>query len=195
MRLLIMGPPGAGKGTQAARLQSLLAVPHISTGDIFRDHVGAGTDLGREAQAFMNRGEYVPDELTNAMVDARLARGDAAHGFVLDGYPRTPDQARRLEVRLAEAGHALDAVLSLVVPREDLLDRLAFRAGTAGRADDAVEVVERRLDVYARQTLPLIEFYRERDMLVEVVGVGSPDDVTRRVASALGVREMGGSTA
>jgi len=195
MRLLIMGPPGAGKGTQATRLQSLLAVPHISTGDIFREHVGAGTDLGREAQAFMTRGEYVPDELTNAMVDARLARGDAAHGFVLDGYPRTPDQARRLEERLAEAGHGLDAVLSLVVPREDLLDRLAFRAGTAGRADDAVEVVERRLDVYARQTLPLMELYRERDLLVEVVGVGSPDDVTRRVASALGVREVGESTA
>lgn len=195
MRLLIMGPPGAGKGTQATRLQRLLAVPHISTGDIFRDHVGAGTDLGRKAQAFMDRGEYVPDELTNAMVDARLADGDTARGFVLDGYPRTPDQARRLEDRLAEVGHGLDAVLCLTVPRGELLDRLASRAGTAGRADDAVEVVERRLDVYARQTLPLMELYRERDMLIEVVGVGSTDDVTRRLASVLGVLEVGGSTA
>ena len=195
MRLLIMGPPGAGKGTQATRLQGLLGIPHISTGDIFRDHVARGTDLGRTAQDYMSRGAYVPDELTNTMVATRLADEDARPGFVLDGYPRTPDQAQRLQDLLALSGHDLDAVLCLVVPRDELLDRLASRAEVGGRADDAVEVVARRLDVYEHQTAPMVDLFRSMDLLVEVDGVGSTDHVTRRLAAALGVLDEDQSSA
>ncbi|GCD88188.1 adenylate kinase [Nocardioides sp. LS1] len=185
MRLLIMGPPGAGKGTQALRLQQLLGAPHISTGDIFRANVASETDLGRAAQGFMDKGEYVPDELTNAMVSERLSQPDVEAGFILDGYPRTAEQVLRLEDFLGRRGLALDAVPCLVVPRDDLLDRLTARAAESGRADDTADVVMHRLDVYDRQTAPLLDLYRERRLLREVPGTGSPDDVTRRLFEAL----------
>lgn len=196
MRLLILGPPGAGKGTQAARLQLLTGVPHISTGDIFRTHVAEQTKLGKAAQGFMDKGAYVPDELTNAMVAERLALRDAAVGFILDGYPRTADQVIRLEDLLAERGLALDAAACLVVPREDLLLRLTVRASRGDRADDTSDVVAHRLDVYDQQTAPILDLYRQRGLLREVSGTGSPDDVTHRLVDVIqGAEDNGEQTA
>lgn len=184
-RILLMGPPGVGKGTQAVRLGQLLQLPHISTGDIFRANVAERTTLGRAAQRYMDRGEYVPDELTNALVFDRLGQPEAEHGFILDGYPRTADQVVRLEAFMEERDLQLDAVPCLMVPRRHLLDRLTARAVASGRSDDAREVVAHRLDVYERETAPLLDLYRERGLLAEVPGTGSPDDVTQRLLGVL----------
>lgn len=186
MKLLFMGPPGAGKGTQAALLAERAGVVHISTGDIFRANVSEQTELGRTAQRYMDAGEYVPDEVTNAMVRDRLGEPDALQGFLLDGYPRTLDQVGELDRILADHGGALDAVISLAVDSEELVQRLLLRAQTSGRSDDTEDVIRKRQDVYREETAPLLEVYRERGLLREIDGVGEVDDVAARVAAALG---------
>lgn len=187
MRLILMGPPGAGKGTQAERLAERLGVPKVSTGDIFRSNVADGTELGRTAQRYMDAGAYVPDEVTNEMVRHRLAQPDAESGFVLDGYPRTLDQVQTLDAILAELGRGIDAVVSLDVDSEELVARLLDRARTSGRSDDTEEVIRHRQQVYLDETAPLLDQYGERDLLVRVDGVGAVDDVAARVLAALPV--------
>lgn len=186
MRLLIMGPPGAGKGTQAKFVAARYGVPAISTGDIFRANVSAGTPLGVEAKRYMDAGEYVPDSVTNSMVRDRIAQEDAQPGFLLDGYPRTLDQVRELDEMIDATGHRLDAVVSLVANEDELVQLLLARAQIEGRADDTEEVIRRRQEVYTEQTAPLIDVYRQRGLLVEVDGMGEVAEVTERVAAALG---------
>ncbi|WP_300677226.1 adenylate kinase [Nocardioides sp.] len=188
MRLIIMGPPGAGKGTQAKFIAERYGIPAISTGDIFRANVSAGTPLGLEAKKFMDKGEYVPDAVTNSMVADRLTHADAAEGFLLDGYPRTLAQVEELDGMLAPAGHQLDAVLCLTVDRDSVVERLLARAQTEGRADDTEEVIRHRQEVYAEQTAPLIEVYGSRGLVVEVDGLGEVAEVTERVLGALAQR-------
>ena len=185
MRFLIMGPPGAGKGTQAVRLAERIGGAHISTGDIFRANVSQQTELGKTAQRYMDAGEYVPDEVTNAMVRDRLAQDDARDAFILDGYPRTLDQVETLDGILEELGSKLDGVLSLVVNKEELIARLLKRAETSGRADDTEEVIRHRQDVYTEETSPLIKVYGDRGLLIEVDGMGEMDEVAERIESAL----------
>ena len=185
MRLVLVGPPGAGKGTQAQIVATQLSIPHISTGDIFRANVAGGTELGLQAQEFMNAGELVPDSVTNAMVADRLAQPDAQTGFLLDGYPRNREQAVVLEGLLAERGIALDAVVELDVDNESVIARLLDRAIKDGRADDTEDVIRRRLDVYSEQTEPLVGYYREHGLLRSVDGVGSIEDITARIVAAL----------
>ena len=184
-RLILLGPPGAGKGTQAAAVAVRLGVPAISTGDIFRSNVSEGTRLGRMAQRFMDAGEYVPDEVTNEMVRDRLAADDAREGFLLDGYPRTTAQVEELDQMLAEQHAALDAVVELTVDTDEVVTRLLKRATLQGRSDDTEEVVRRRLEVYAEQTAPLTEVYAARGLLRRVDGLGDVDDVTKRLLTVL----------
>lgn len=185
MRLILMGPPGAGKGTQAKVVADHFGIPAISTGDIFRANVAEGTDLGIEAQKYMDAGEYVPDEVTNLMVRRRIDEPDAEPGFLLDGYPRTLAQVEELDGMINFTGHRLDAVVSLVVDSEELVQRLLQRAKVEDRADDTEEVVRRRQEVYIEQTKPLIEVYRRRSILIEVDGMGDVGEVTQRVFDAL----------
>lgn len=182
-----MGPPGAGKGTQARFVADHFGVPAISTGDIFRANVSQGTPLGVEAQRYMDAGEYVPDEVTNLMVRNRIDEDDATPGFLLDGYPRTLAQVEELDGMIEFTGHRLDAVVVLTVDPEELVQRLLQRAQTDGRADDTEDVIRRRQEVYTEQTAPLIDVYRERGILVEVDGMGEVDDVTKRIFDALDV--------
>ena len=184
-RLLLIGPPGAGKGTQAARLAEAYGIPAISTGDIFRENVKNETELGREAKAFMDRGEYVPDSLTNALVRDRLSHEDAKNGFLLDGYPRTADQVAELDDILADQGKALDAVVQITADTDEVVRRLLNRALEQGRADDTEEVIRRRMEVYSEQTAPLIEVYSSRNLVREVDGLGAVEEVTERILSAL----------
>jgi adenylate kinase len=179
--LILMGPPGAGKGTQAKVLAERLGVPTISTGDIFRANVASGTELGREAQRYIDAGEYVPDELTNEMVRERLAADDTRAGFLLDGYPRTLDQVAVLDELLAGQDRQLDAVVELEVEPDELVQRLLRRAKLEHRSDDTEEVIRRRLQAYAEQTLPLIEVYGERGLLIPVDGAGEVDEVSQRI--------------
>lgn len=185
MRLILMGPPGAGKGTQAKIISGRLGVPAISTGDIFRANVSEGTPLGLEAKRYMDAGDYVPDSVTNAMVRDRLHQDDTDNGFLLDGYPRTVAQVEELDTMLSEAGRSLDAVLVLTVRQEELVQRLLHRAEVEGRTDDTEEVIRHRQDVYNEQTAPLIEVYAGRGLLVEVDGMGTVDEVSDRVFAAL----------
>ena len=180
-----MGPPGAGKGTQAKFVADHFNIPAISTGDIFRANVSAGTELGVEAKRFMDAGDYVPDEVTNKMVRNRIDEPDAEPGFLLDGYPRTLAQVEELDGMIDFTGHQLDAAVVLTVDAEELVQRLVQRAEVEGRADDTEDVIRRRQEIYAEQTEPLIEVYRERGLLVEVDGMGEVDDVTRRIFDAL----------
>ena len=185
MRLLIMGPPGAGKGTQAVHIAQRLGIPHISTGDLFRANLSEGTALGLEAKKYMDAGEYVPDSVTNGMVRDRLKQSDAADGFLLDGYPRTVAQVAELDGMLT--GSKIDKVIVLTADSDEVVTRLLHRAQEQGRADDTEDVIRRRLEVYAEQTAPLIELYAERGVLVEVDGIGSVDQVTSNIFSALNV--------
>jgi adenylate kinase len=186
-RLLIMGPPGAGKGTQAVGLAQRIGGAHISTGDIFRENVAKETELGKTAKQYMDAGKYVPDEVTNAMVRDRLNQPDAEN-FVLDGYPRTADQVDELDSILGDLGAKLDAVLLLVVEdREELVQRMIKRAETSGRADDTEEVIRHRQDVYNEETAALVPIYRERGLLREVNGIGDIDEIARRIDAALGL--------
>jgi adenylate kinase len=184
-RLVLVGPPGAGKGTQATLLSAQLGIPAISTGDIFRSNVAERTELGQRAQRYMDAGEYVPSEITNEMVRDRLAREDAAGGFLLDGYPRTLDQVHELDAMLAAAGTALDAVVELTADDEVVIERLLGRAVEQGRADDTDVVIRRRLEVYHDQTAPLSDHYAERGLLVRVDGIGPVAEVTERLLGAL----------
>jgi adenylate kinase len=185
VRLVLFGPPGAGKGTQAVRIAEHYAIPHISTGDIFRANVKGETELGREAKGYMDRGELVPDEVVNSMVADRLGRSDCAGGFLLDGYPRTVPQAETLDGFLADTGSPLDAVISLEVPEDELFQRLLKRAEEEGREDDTPEVVRNRLKVYTAETAPLEAWYRERGVLRSVDGVGSVEEITGRIREVL----------
>jgi adenylate kinase len=184
-RLVLLGPPGAGKGTQAARLAEHLGVPAISTGDIFRANITGGTELGRTAQEYTARGALVPDEVTNSMVRDRLAQDDAAAGFLLDGYPRNVAQVAELESILSDQGRSLDAALEITADADVVVARLLRRAEIEGRADDTEPVIRHRLDVYAEQTAPVSGVYAERGLLVRVDGIGEVDEVTERLLAAL----------
>jgi adenylate kinase len=185
MRLLIMGPPGAGKGTQAKRIAEHYEIPAISTGDIFRAMKTADTPLARQVRAIMESGGYVSDEITNEIVKDRLAQPDCQKGFLLDGYPRTLQQVQTLDDYLAETGRPLDAVISLLADTDEVVARLLKRAEIDGRADDNEETIRVRLQVYAEQTEPLLDVYRSRGLLVEVDGLGGVDEVSERVFAAL----------
>ena len=174
MRLVLVGPPGAGKGTQAAVLGEQLAVPHISTGDLFRANIGNSTPLGQKAKSYIDAGELVPDEVTNEMVRERLAEPDAQKGFLLDGFPRTTPQADVLGDILAENGMELTAVLQFDVPEEELVRRMLER----GRSDDTEDVIRRRLAVYHSETAPLLDYYR--DKVIKVDALGSVEEITDR---------------
>ncbi len=190
MRLLIIGAPGAGKGSQAERLSARMGIPTISTGDIFRANVRERTELGIRVERIIGAGDYVPDSITNAMVRERLSAADVADGFILDGYPRTPDQVAELDNLLAAQGTELDAVLHLVVPVEQLVPRLLHRAQLDGRADDTAEAIRHRLGVYELVTTPLISVYSHRGILLAIDGVGSQDEVAGRITTALGSRAV-----
>jgi adenylate kinase len=190
-RLLLIGPPGAGKGTQAVKLAEAFSIPAISTGDIFRENVKNETELGTQAKAFMDRGEYVPDSLTNALVRDRLDWDDAVNGFLLDGYPRTADQVEELDRILGDKGESLNAVVLITADSDEVVRRLLGRAAEQGRADDTEDVIRRRLEVYAEQTAPLIEVYSKRNLVVEVDGLGAVDEVTKRITDALASRGIG----
>jgi len=190
IRILLIGPPGAGKGTQAALLAKHFGIPAISTGDIFRENVRNETPLGLEAKAFMDRGEYVPDSLTNALVRDRLNQEDAVAGFLLDGYPRTIDQVEELDDILEETEKKLDVVVQLTADSEELLRRLSGRAQEQGRSDDTPEVIKRRLDVYEEQTAPLIDIYASRSLVAKVNGLGEIADVTNWIIEVLDARGL-----
>jgi len=179
MRLLFIGPPGAGKGTQASRVAQALRIPHVSTGEMFRDQAAAGTDLGKRVQSIMAAGEYVPDEVTVAMLEQRLAEPDAEPGFILDGFPRTEGQVAALDSLIGVDG--LDGVVVFEVDEEELVARLLAR----GRADDTEDTIRYRFRVFHEQTAPLLEIYGKRDLLISVDGMGDIDEVTERILSAL----------
>jgi len=208
MRMIFIGPPGAGKGTQAARLVERLAIPHISTGDMFRAAVKAGTPLGKQAKACMDDGQLVPDEVTIGLVKERIGQADANEGFMLDGFPRTLPQAEALDAALMESGGGLDAVVLLEVPDDLIVERIVGRrsdpetgaiyhlkfnpppAEVMGRlkhrADDTEVACRARLDVYHGQTAPIVPFYEAKGLLKRIDGVGAADDVTERIRVALG---------
>ena len=192
MRLVLLGAPGSGKGTQAARLKTHLQVPHISTGDLLRAEVAAGSRLGLEAKEVMARGELVSDAILLGMLEDRFSRPDTAGGFILDGYPRNLAQADALDGLLQRIGQPMDYAVQLEVPTELLVERIAGRAKAEGRADDSPESVRTRLRVYDEQTAPVIEFYRAHGQLTVVDGVGTLDEVFNRIVEAIApVREMG----
>ncbi|AJM77748.1 adenylate kinase [Rathayibacter toxicus] len=184
MRVIMMGPPGAGKGTQAAILANELGVPAISTGELFRSHVADGSELGCRLRAVLEKGEYVPDELTNALVAERLDEPDASRGFILDGYPRTTAQVAELDRILQARGAQLTVVVLLTANTEVVLARLHRRAVEQGRADDDPEVIRNRIEVYQRRTAPLERLYEQRGILVRVDGGASRDEVAARILAA-----------
>jgi adenylate kinase len=185
MRLIILGPPGAGKGTQAGRIAESFGIPAISTGDIFRANIKNETDLGRQVKDILASGGYVTDEITNAIVRDRLFEQDAEQGFLLDGYPRTAAQVEALDAILAEHDHTLEAVLELTVDEDAVVQRLLKRAKVEGRDDDTEEVIRERQAIYRRETAPLTEVYSARGLLVQVDGMGTVDEVFERVRGAL----------
>jgi len=185
MRLLIMGPPGAGKGTQAKKIAEHYGIPAISTGDIFRANVAEGTPLGLRVKAIMAEGGYVGDDITNEIVVNRLSQPDAADGWLLDGYPRTLQQVETLDALTEEQGHTIDAVLCLVADVDEVVARLHRRAVQEGREDDSPEAIRARQEKYLLETSPLIDRFRDRDLLVEVDGLGPVEDVTARIFDAL----------
>ena len=189
-RFLLIGPPGAGKGTQAALLANAYSIPAISTGDIFRANVKNETELGLQVKSIMDRGEYVPDSLTNELIRDRLSKADAEAGFLLDGYPRTNDQVNELDDILSSQHRILDAVVLLVADTDELVRRLLKRAEEQGRADDTEDVIRHRQNVYLEQTQPLIEIYSTRGLVVEIDGLGQVGEVTERILNALPARGL-----
>ncbi len=185
MRVVMMGPPGSGKGTQAVEVCAQLGIPHVSTGELFRGHLAEVSPLGIAAGMFMESGSYVPDRITNAMVRDRLTQPDAADGFLLDGYPRTLEQVGVLDQTLAELGLALDRAVELTVDHEEVVARLLARAAAQGRVDDTEEVIRHRMVVYTEQTEPLASLYQQRGLLVRVDGMGTIEEVRDRLLAAL----------
>lgn len=181
MRLLFIGPPGVGKGTQASRVAERLGIPHVSTGDMFRYHVSNGTELGKKVDTIMAAGDYVPDEITVAILEERIAQPDAAAGFILDGFPRTTPQVQALDALMGSAG--LDTVVVLDVDEDELVERLLAR----GRQDDTEDTIRTRFKVYLEQTAPLLEVYEGRGIVARVDGLGDIDEITSRILEALGV--------
>ncbi len=180
MRLVLLGPPGAGKGTQAAILSEKLGIPHISTGDLFRANIGEGTPLGIEAKQYIDAGKLVPTDVTARMVQSRLSESDAAEGFLLDGFPRTVEQADILEALLKEAGQELDGVVNYQVAEDVVVERMLSR----GRADDNEETIRTRLGVYRDETAPLISHYGEK--IINIEAEGTVEDINARTLEALG---------
>jgi len=189
-RLLIVGPPGAGKGTQSTRITDEYSIPAIATGDIFRANIKNETELGLQVKAIIDAGDFVPDSLTNDLIASRLQEADALQGFLLDGYPRTVDQLNFLDRILAESDTALDAVILLVVDPDELVSRLLKRAHEQGRTDDTEETIRHRQDLYARETAPLIAVYKERGLVIEIDALGQVDEVSARIAEGLASREI-----
>jgi adenylate kinase len=185
MRLVLLGPPGAGKGTQAVRLAQHFQAPVVSTGDIFREHVANGTELGRIAKAYLDSGDLVPDEVVITMVMERISEPDCANGFILDGFPRTVAQAEALDQRLESAGNPLDAALFFEIDEEELFRRLAGRSAALHRSDDTEQTIRHRLEVFASKTRPLVDYYERRGILVRVDSVGDVDEVTKRILDLL----------
>jgi adenylate kinase len=190
-RLLIVGPQGSGKGTQGVRVAEALSIPVVSTGDIFRANIKAGTELGQQVTAILEAGDLVPDELTSEIVRDRLSQDDAANGFLLDGYPRNTAQVGHLDAFLADSDAALAAVILLDVPREESLSRLRLRAVEQGRSDDTDEAIAHRLDIYEHETAPIISVYEQRGIVDRIDGVGSLDEITARISEALSARGIG----
>jgi adenylate kinase len=184
-RLLIIGPPGSGKGTQAEHLARHFGIPAVSTGDIFRSNVSRRTELGNEASKYLDDGDFVPDRLTNALVKDRLLDADLQAGFLLDGYPRTAPQVVELDNMLASQGHGIDAVIELQAPDAELEQRMLHRAKDEGRRDDTVDVFRRRLDLYHRETHEVVSVYAGRGLLVPVNGSGDPADITKLAVAAV----------
>ncbi len=184
-RLLIIGPPGSGKGTQAEHLARHFGIPAVSTGEIFRSNVSSQTVLGNEAAKYLDDGEFVPDDLTNALVKDRLLNDDVQGGFLLDGYPRTAHQVAELDNMLSSQGHCIDAVIELRAPDDELERRMLRRAQDGGRKDDTVDVFRRRLDLYHRETHEVVSEYSARSLLVSVDGSGDPGDITRLAIAAV----------
>jgi adenylate kinase len=189
-RFLLIGPPGAGKGTQAALLAKAYKIPAISTGDIFRANVRNKTELGLQVKSIMDRGEYVPDSLTNELIRDRLSHADAEAGFLLDGYPRTNNQVNELDDILSSQHRILDAVVLLVADTDELVRRLLKRAEEQGRTDDTEEIIRHRQDVYRAETQPLIEIYSARELVVEIDGLGEIEEVTQRILDGLSARGL-----
>ena len=189
-RLLIVGPQGSGKGTQGIRVAAAFGIPAVSTCDVFRAAVAAGSPLGEQVKAIIEAGELVPDELTSAVVRDRLSQPDAADGFLLDGYPRNVAQVAHLDEFLEGRGESLDAVIELDVPRDESIARLSLRAAEQGRTDDTEEVIAHRLAIYERETAPILDVYRTRDIVDRIDGIGSPDEITDRIVAALEARGL-----
>jgi len=189
MRMIIFGPPGAGKGTQAVLIAERYGIPAISTGDIFRANIRNETPLGLQVKEILASGGYVSDEITNAIVADRLAEDDCSTGFLLDGYPRTADQVSALDAMLARRGSELDAVLELTVDEDEVVDRIVKRAAESGRADDTADVARERIAIYRRETEPLATVYADRGLLVQVDGMGEIGEVTDRIGAALDSRQ------
>jgi adenylate kinase len=185
MNVILLGPPGAGKGTQGHRLSERYSIPEISTGDILRAAVRQGTLLGREAKSYMDRGSLVPDEVMIGLVRERLAQADTAHGFILDGFPRTVVQAEALAQLAGEQRRPIEHVISIEVPQEELLQRLAGRRQLEGRHDDTDEAIRHRLEVYERETAPLIDYYRRQGLLRHIAGLGTIDEIFQRITMVL----------
>jgi adenylate kinase len=189
-RLLIVGPPGAGKGTQSVRLAENFGIPAIATGDIFRENIKNQTELGQKVSAIIEAGDYVPDSLTNDLVESRLKEEDCERGFLLDGYPRTLHQLGFLDDVLAADGTALDAVIQLVCDQDELVSRLLKRAHEQGRTDDTEETIRHRQELYVRETAPLIAVYKERGLVLEIDALGEVGDVASRITAALESRDL-----
>jgi len=185
MRIVLLGPPGSGKGTQAALLVERLGVPHISTGALLRNAAKRGTELGLKAKALTDKGELVPDDVISDMIEERLGRDDVANGFILDGYPRNLAQARSLDVLLERLGQPVDDAILIDLDAERIIKRIAKRAKEEGRDDDTEETVRNRLQVYAEQTAPVADYYAERGLLTKVLGEGSVDDIFQRLVGIL----------
>ena len=185
MNIILLGPPGCGKGTQAKLLENERNLQQISTGDMLRQEVADGTELGQEAKKFMNAGQLVPDEVMIGMIRNRLKRGDLGSGFILDGFPRTVEQAQGLGTMLGELNLSVDRVLYLKVPKEMVVDRLLKRAEIEGRADDNKETIEKRMEVYLQQTMPVVEWYQQQSLLLELDGGKTIDEVSADIRGNL----------
>ena len=188
MRIVLLGAPGSGKGSQAALLVEELDLPHISSGELLRSAVKAGTLLGQKAKAIMDRGELLSDELMSDLIEERLAQGDTAKGFILDGYPRNLAQAEALDELLERIGQPVDEALQIDVDIEMIIGRIAKRAAEEGRSDDTEEVARKRMDVYAEQTAPVVEYYARKGLLSRVLGDGTIEEVFQRIKGVLQIR-------